>query len=57
MKKSTVIYGKLSVPIFQDMIKFTVLDSYIKNPEFVWRPTSEKLEYLILLNNDYYGIL
>lgn len=33
------------------------MDSFLKNPEFAWRPTSERLEHLKLLNNDYYGVL
>ena len=29
----------------------------MKNPEFAWRPLTEAVEELVLLNNDYYGVL
>lgn len=29
----------------------------IKNPEFAWRPLTEAIEELVLLENDYYGVL
>lgn len=43
--------------MFPAAYKFIVRDSYIKNPEFAWRPITETIEELILLNNDYYGVL
>lgn len=55
--KSSIIYGKNSVPILQDVTTFKVTDCFVKNPEFTWRPTSERLENLVLLNNDYFGVL
>ena len=57
VKKSTIIYGKSSVPVFEYAKKFICTDSFVKNPEFAWRPLSETIEELILLNNDYYGVL
>ena len=57
VKKSTIIYGKCSVPVFPSAKKFICTDSFIKNPEFAWRPITETVEELVLLNNDYYGVL
>ena len=49
LKKCSVIYGKGSIPIFHECKNFKVYDSFIKNPELVWRSTSEKLENMVLL--------
>eukprot|EP00347_Sterkiella_histriomuscorum_P022153 403331492 len=57
VKKSTIIYGKCSVPVFPEAKRFICRDSYIKNPEFAWRPITETVEELVLLGNDYYGVL
>ena len=57
VKKSTIIYGKSSVPVFEHAKKFVCTDSFVKNPEFAWRPMTDSIEELILLNNDYYGVL
>ena len=57
VKKSTIIYGKCSIPVFPAAKKFICRDSFIKNPEFAWRPITETVEELILLGNDYYGVL
>ena len=57
LKKCTIIYGKNSLPIFHELKKFEIKDSFIRNQEFQWKPTSEKLESLTLLNNDLYGCL
>lgn len=57
IKKSTVIYGKSSIPVFPAAYKFVCTDSFIKNPEFAWRPITETVEELVLLKNDYYGVL
>ena len=57
VKKSTIIYGKSSIPVFQSATKFICTDSFVKNPEFAWRPLSESIEELVLMNNDYYGVL
>lgn len=55
--KTTIIYGKISVPIFPNCRKFIVTDSYIKNPEFAYRPLTNECHELKLLGNDYYGVL
>ena len=57
VKKSTIIYGKCSVPVFPAAKRFIVKKSFIKNPEFAWRPITDTVEELILLENDYYGVL
>ncbi|TNV84272.1 hypothetical protein FGO68_gene17555 [Halteria grandinella] len=57
VKKSTIIYGKSSVPVFAAAKKFICQDTYIKNPEFAWRPLTDAVEELVLLNNDYYGVI
>jgi len=51
------MFGKNSIPIFKDVSKLLVTESFVKNQEFVWKPTSEKLEYLILQKNDYFGVI
>ena len=57
VKKSTIIYGKSSVPVFEHAKKFVCTDSFVKNPEFAWRPMTESIEEMTLINNDYYGVL
>lgn len=57
VKKSTIIYGKSSVPVFSNAKKFICKECFIKNPEFAWRPLTEAIEELVLLKNDYYGVL
>ncbi len=57
VKKSTIIYGKSSIPVFSAAKKFICTDSFVKNPEFAWRPLTEVVEELVLMNNDYYGVL
>jgi len=55
--QSTIIYGKISDPIFERVTKFHVTESNIKNPEFAYRPLSSQIRELILLQNDYYGLM
>lgn len=57
VKKSTIIYGKCSVPVFPSAKRFICKNSFIKNPEFAWRPITDTVEELILIGNDYYGVL
>ena len=46
VKKSTIIYGKSSIPVFPVAKKFVCTDSFVKNPEFAWRPLTEAVEEL-----------
>jgi hypothetical protein len=55
--KSTIIYGKISDPIFEQCEKFYVTESFLKNPEFAYRPLSSNVRELVLHQNDYYGLM
>ena len=57
VSKSTIVYGKSSLSVFPEARKFICTGSLIKNPEFTWRPLTESIEELVLVNNDYYGVL
>jgi len=54
---STIIYGKYSVPIFEHVRRFVITKSCIKHPTFTWRSVSNNIRELILLTNDYYGVV
>jgi len=55
--KSTIIYGRISEPIFDQVTRFVVTESFLKNPEFAYRPLSGNVKELVLLQNDYYGLM
>lgn len=57
LEETTIIYGKSSIPVFSSAKKFICTNCYIKNPEFAWRPITEVVEELVLLGNDYYGVI
>jgi len=57
IKKTTVMFAKNSIPIFKEVTHFQITDSFIKNQEFVWKPTSERLEKVVLKSNDYFGCI
>ena len=43
LKKCTVVFHQKSIPILKDCRRFIVTHCYFKNPNFAWRPTTEKL--------------
>ena len=57
IKGSTIVYGKLSEEIFHMAKKFICTDSFIKNVEICYKPFTEEIKELIVIRNDYYGIL
>ena len=57
IKGSTIIYGKLSECIFPKAKKFICTESFIKNVEICYKPFSEALREMVIVSNDYYGVL
>ena len=54
---STVVFGKISEPIFARVTKFFVTESCLKNTEFCYRPLGECIREIVMNKNDYYGVL
>lgn len=54
---STIVYGKGNVPGLSRCKIFTVRESHIKNPEFVFKPLSNQIKEMHLTGNDFYGVM
>ena len=55
--KSTIVYGKGTVGGLRKVKNFTIKDSFIKNPEFVFKPISEAIREIRMTKNDFYGVM
>jgi hypothetical protein len=55
--RSTIVYGKGNVPGLSKCKVFTVRESHIKNPEFVFKPLSSSIKEMHLTGNDFYGVM
>ena len=55
--KSTIVYGKGNVPGLSKCKSFTIRASFVKNPEFVYRPLSDAIRELRVTENDFYGVM
>jgi hypothetical protein len=54
---STIVYGKGNVPGLAKCRIFTVRESHIKNPEFVFKPLTNNIREMHLTGNDFYGVM
>jgi hypothetical protein len=57
LSHSTIVYSKGNVPGLSNCRVFTVRESHIKNPEFVFKPLSNQIREMHLTGNDFYGVM
>lgn len=57
ISRSTIVYGKGNIPGLAKCKTFTVRESHIKNPEFVFKPFSSCIREMHLTGNDFYGVM
>jgi len=55
LKDVTVVYGKSAIPILPKVKKLECYQTHFKNLEFTWKPFTESLEKLVMLDNDLYN--
>ena len=57
IKGSTIVWGKISECIFPKCKRFVCTQSFVNSVDMCFKPFSDQLNEMTILNNDFYGTI